>query len=130
MKAKKKGSGEKPKKPEKNNAVVDDNSTDSGWESCAFLHDLSIFLADIQEPSCSIDWNDSSPQTDIIAAAASHHPYLFDSDTTSHCPPDKPTFLCSAQFQPDMFVGSTALLSLPLPLETSISSVERDDDLY
>ena len=80
---------ERSPKHEKANPAVDDNSTDSGSESCAFLHDFSICLANLQEPSFSVDWNDSS--LDIIAAA-SHLPYFFDSGATSHCSPDQADF--------------------------------------
>ena len=91
-KAKKNGSGETQRKQEKANAAVDDNSADSGSESCAFLHDISICTAGIQGPFCSVDWNNSPPQTDIIAAATSQLYYFFDLGATSHCSPDHADF--------------------------------------
>ena len=91
-KAKKHGSGETQRKQEKANAAVDDNSADSSSESCAFLHDISICTAGIQGPFCSVDWNNSLPQTDIITATTSQLYDFFDSGATTHCSPEHADF--------------------------------------
>ena len=76
-KAKKNSSGEKTNKYEKANAAMDNDSTNSGSESCALRHDLYVCLTEVQQHSCSIDWNDSLPQADIIAVTTLRLPYLF-----------------------------------------------------
>ena len=127
--AKKNGSGETQRKWEGANAAIDDNSADSSSESCAFLHDISIYTAGIHGPFCSVDWNNSPSQTDIIAAAASQLHYFFDSGTTSYCSPDCADFSLLHPIPTQQVCGINGSAISAVAIRISISNVERDSDL-
>ena len=68
----------KKKKKEQAHTTVTEDSSDSGSDSCAFLHDV---------PTCSINWTNTIASKIDVTFAAFTPPYLLDSGATSHCSP-------------------------------------------
>ena len=73
----------KQKKKSQAHAAITEDSTDSGSESCALLH---------EDPKCSVDWNNTLASTIDRNATLFTLPFLLDSGTTSHCSPHHEDF--------------------------------------
>ena len=77
-KEKQNGQKGKKKKEEQTHTAVTEDSSDSGSDSCVFLHDVL---------TCSINWTNTIASKMDITAPAITPPYLLDSGATSHCSP-------------------------------------------